>query len=147
MNHQPWNSKHGSSFDGLLGGSDDFARTFGIGQVAVQVARHRREPGSGGGQRLEVLVVPTPDLHGKAEVVDPVGPFENVQIGEDHLRADGQLDIAHDCSAPESATGASVRTDSQAAKAISSATRASRPVTVGAVPPRALSTKCANCAT
>ena len=67
---EPRNTKHLSGFDAELGRPNNLVGAGGIDQVALQVAGHRREPGSGGGKGVEVLVVPAPDLDCEAEVVD-----------------------------------------------------------------------------
>ena len=53
-----------------LGGAQQGVGAVGVGQVALDVAGHRREVGTGGGQGGEVLAGPVPDLDGEAEVVD-----------------------------------------------------------------------------
>ena len=143
---QPWNTKRLSGFDGQLRGPHDFVGGGRVDQVAVQVAGHRREPGAGVGQRLQVLVVPAPDLDREAHLVDAPDPVDDRQVREDHLGADRQVEAAHR-SAAFRATGAAVSTDSRAARAISRAMRASAPVTDGSMPACTQSTKWANCAT
>ena len=92
---QPRNTKCLSGFDGQLGRPHDFVGGLRVDQIAVQVAGHRGEPSAGVGQRLQVLVVPAPDLDGKAHVVDAPHPIDDRQVREDHLGTDRKLDVAH----------------------------------------------------
>ncbi len=115
-----------------------------VDQVAVQIPGHRRELRAGRGQGIEVLVVPAPDLGGEAHVVDAAHPLDEGEIGEHHLGADREFEGAHERTAPESVTGQRVRIDSAAARAISSAMRASCPVTEGFVPASTHAAKCPN---
>ena len=91
---EPRNTKRLSGFDAQLGRPHDLVGAGGIDQVALQVAGHRREPGSGGGKGVEVLVVPAPDLDCEAELVDAPDSVDERQVGEHHLGADHQLESA-----------------------------------------------------
>ena len=77
---QARNTKCLSGFDAQLGGADDLVGARRVDQIAVQVAGHRREPGTGRGKGVEVLVVPAPDLDGEAEIVDPPDPVDQRQV-------------------------------------------------------------------
>ena len=92
---EPRNTKGLSGFDRQLGGPHHFVGAVRVDQVAVQVAGHRGEPGAGVGQRLQVLVVPAPDLDGEAHVVDAPHPIDDRQVREDHLGTDRKLEVAH----------------------------------------------------
>ena len=72
---------------GQLGGTQHLLRTVRIGQRARDVPRHRGERGTGGDQRIDVLVRPVPDLHLEAQLRDPADPFDERQIQEHHLGA------------------------------------------------------------
>ncbi|MDF2824688.1 MAG: hypothetical protein K0R68_2096 [Mycobacterium sp.] len=147
VDHQASDPENGSSFDRCLRGAHHLVGAPVIVEVSVQVARHGREPRAGGGQCVQVLVLEAPDLDAEAQLVDTAHPFQKGEVGENHLGADGQLERTHARTAAARLTGAPVWMDSAAAKAISSATRASCPVTVGATPERTLATKWASCAT
>jgi hypothetical protein len=69
------NPKCLSGFDRQLGRPHDLVGGLRVDQIAVQVAGHGGEPGAGVGQRLQVLVVPAPDLDGKAHIVDAPHPI------------------------------------------------------------------------
>ena len=43
----------------------------------------------------QVLVVPAPDLDGKAHVVDAPHAIDDRQVREDHLGTDRKLEVAH----------------------------------------------------
>ncbi len=105
MQVKPRDTKCLSGFDGQLRRPHHFVGGVTVNQVAVQVAGHRRESGSGGGQRFQVLVVPAPYLDREAKLVDAPHPVDDRQVGEDHLGADRQLEAAH-CSTAFRTTGA-----------------------------------------
>ena len=67
---EPRNAQRLGGFDAQLGRPHHLVGAGRVDQVAVQVAGHRREPRAGGGQGVEVLVVPAPDLDREAELVD-----------------------------------------------------------------------------
>src|SRR4029079_14548727 len=76
---QARNTKCLSGFDTQLSGAVDLVGTRAVDQITVQVAGHRREPGTGRGKGVEVLVAAALDLAREAEVDDSPDTVERVQ--------------------------------------------------------------------
>jgi hypothetical protein len=76
-------------WDRLLSRAKQYLRPSGINKVALHIARHRSESGTGRSERSNILRSPIPDFHGEAEILNDVhSPLEWL-IGKHHFRADG----------------------------------------------------------
>src|SRR5215216_240691 len=155
VHDQAGTAQLGSHVQRLLGRLQKGPCGVGLNDVAVEVAGHGGESRTRGRQRLDVLALREPYLHGEAEFVDPAHPFLERQVQENHLGADGQRErrlgrrravfgTTHHFSTSSGRTGRPLFTDSMAASAISRALLASSPVQSGLLPLRTHSTKCAS---
>ncbi len=141
------NTKCLSGFDGQLGRPHHLVGGGGVDQVAVQVAGHRGEAGAGS------RPAPARSLSCQLQI-STAKPMSSMRRTRSMIGRSVKTISEHTASwkprhrsTAFNETGAAVSTDSRAAKAISSATRASAPVTEGSMPACTQSTKWANCAT
>ena len=68
----------GGRGDGLSGGAQEGLGAIRFGEVALDITGHGSEPGPGGGEGVEVLGGPVPDLDREAEIVDTAYPLDKI---------------------------------------------------------------------